>query len=95
MANITIRNIPQSVFDKLRLISKREKRSLNNEILHILELGLSRLEDEREKPGAPLNKEAQIAIWRELSGKWADKRSAKAIIKEIYETRTPGREVEL
>ena len=66
MANITIRNISQSVFDKLKLISRREKRSLNNEILRVIELGLSKIE--------------------------AD---AKTIIKEIYEARTPGREVEL
>jgi plasmid stability protein len=95
MANITIRNISQSVFDKLKLISRREKRSLNNEILRIIELGLSKIEAETGASSSPINKETQLAIWRELSGKWSDRRSAKTIIKEIYESRTPGREVEL
>ena len=95
MANITIRNISQSVFDKLKLISRREKRSLNNEILRVIELGLSKIEDEAGRASSPINKETQLAIWRELSGKWSDKRSARTIIKEIYESRTPGREVEL
>lgn len=95
MANITIRNISQSVFDKLKLISRREKRSLNNEILRVIELGLSKIEADAGAASSPISKETQLAIWRDLSGKWSDRRSAKTIIREIYEARTPGREVEL
>ncbi|HML95773.1 MAG TPA: hypothetical protein PKC29_10125 [Thermodesulfobacteriota bacterium] len=95
MANITIRNISQSVFDKLKLISRREKRSLNNEILRVIELGLSKIETDTGTVSSPISKETQLALWRDLSGKWSDRRSAKTIIKEIYEARTPGREVEL
>ncbi|MCL4245126.1 MAG: hypothetical protein KJ002_08365, partial [Candidatus Dadabacteria bacterium] len=95
MANITIRNISQSVFDKLKLISRREKRSLNNEILRVIELGLSKIEADTGAASSPISKETQLAIWRDLSGKWSDRRSAKTIIREIYEARTPGREVEL
>ncbi|HQO09089.1 MAG TPA: hypothetical protein PLK90_03005 [Clostridiales bacterium] len=38
--NITIRNIPDDVIDKIKTISKMEKRSLNNEILLVLERGI-------------------------------------------------------
>ena len=31
MANITVRNIPDDLLNKLRILSKLEKRSLNNE----------------------------------------------------------------
>jgi plasmid stability protein len=40
MANITVRNIPDGIFKKIKALSSIEKRSLNNEILMILERGL-------------------------------------------------------
>ena len=95
MPNITIRNIPESIFRKLRLMSQKEKRSLNNEILCVIERGLAGIDDENGKHNVPLNKEGQIAIWKELSGKWEDKRSTKKIIQDIYEARTLGRDIEI
>ena len=38
--NITIRNIPDDVINKIRTLSQMEKRSLNNEILFVLERGI-------------------------------------------------------
>lgn len=35
--NLTIRNIPEDVKDKIRTLSKTSRRSLNSEILIILE----------------------------------------------------------
>ena len=37
MASITIRNIPTDLLEKLRLRAKKERRSINNEIIKILE----------------------------------------------------------
>jgi len=37
MASITIRNIPDELLDKIKERAKRERRSLNNEIIKILE----------------------------------------------------------
>ncbi|MBD3386204.1 Arc family DNA-binding protein [candidate division KSB1 bacterium] len=93
--NITIRNIPDQVVNKIRALAKRERRSLNNEILMILEKGLD------EKLGrlfdfhSNLSKDLQVDIWKNLSLKWQDDRSSDEIIKDIYQHRTMGREVEL
>jgi plasmid stability protein len=95
MANITIRNIPDSVFQKIKLMSEMDKRSLNNELPLVLEKGVHKMEEENRQYGTPLNKDIQVGIWNELSGKWEDKRGTEEIIKEIHETRSLGREVEL
>ncbi len=38
--NLTIRNIPDEIIEKIRTLSQIEKRSLNNEILRIIENGV-------------------------------------------------------
>lgn len=50
MANITVRNIPDELLNKLRTLSILGKRSLNSEILMVLEKGLSK-ESIRAKNG--------------------------------------------
>ncbi len=40
MPNITVRNIPEDLLDKLRTLSEIERRSLNSEILIALERGV-------------------------------------------------------
>ena len=40
MASITIRNIPESILAKVRALSKIKKRSMNNELLLLIEKGL-------------------------------------------------------
>ncbi|MBN1782591.1 Arc family DNA-binding protein [bacterium] len=93
--NITIRNIPDEIVEKLRTLSKISRRSLNNEILVSIERGLS-----KEPPGSSnlrknISRGTQIEIWEKLAGTWQDKRSTRKIIEEIYTNRTPGREVDL
>mgnify|MGYP006303559133 FL=1 len=39
MANITIRNIPDEIFEQIKKLSSVEKRSINNELLVIIEKG--------------------------------------------------------
>lgn len=93
--NLTIRNIPDEVINKIRTLSQVERRSLNSEILVVLEHGLN------EKLGYLFNiksnmtKELQVNIWRGLATKWEDDRSSQEIINDIYEHRTMGRNVEL
>jgi hypothetical protein len=95
MANITIRNIPDSVFEKLKLLSEIERRSLNNEILVAIESGVKELERKVSGSGGGFSPEAQTAFWRELSGKWKDRKSKQQQIREIYEDRTMGRDISL
>jgi plasmid stability protein len=93
MINLTIRNIPDEVIKKIKALSLVERRSLNCEILVLLEKGLVHEYNTREKK--PLGKEAQLKLWADLSGSWKDNRSTKKIINDIYSDRTFGRDVSL
>ena len=93
--NITVRNIPDDVIDKIKTLSIVDKRSLNNEILVILEKGLENSEDYTFNTEKSLNVNSQIKIWNKLCGKWEDKRSTKKIIADIIENRSLGREIKL
>ena len=95
MANITIRNIPDSILEKIRTLSTIEKRSINNELLLIIEAGLNEESERKTKNENIIPKESQIRIWEKLMGKWEDDRSAKEIIEDIYTHRTPGRNIDL
>jgi plasmid stability protein len=63
MASITIKNIPDEIYERLKLMAKLRHRSINSEIIHSLEksVGLS-VEDPRE-----LRK--RLAEFREKVGK--------------------------
>jgi plasmid stability protein len=93
--NITIRNIPKEIINKIRTLSKVERRSLNNEILMVLEQGLDEKLGRLFNIKSNLTKELQVNIWRNLSSKWQDDRSSEEIINDIYNRRTMGRDVEL
>jgi hypothetical protein len=93
MINLTIRNIPDEIISKIKTISEIEKRSLNSEILILLEMGLSR--ELKMNRNYLLSKETQIKLWNSISGKWKDKRTTKEIINDIYSNRTIGRDVDI
>ena len=95
MASITIRNIPDEVLERIRALSSIERRSLNNEILVILERGTYSEYEERLLKRKYLSKSTQLEIWKQLAGTWEDNRSAGEIIDDIYSNRTSGREVQL
>ena len=95
MANLTVRNIPDDILGKIKALSSIERRSLNNEILLILEKGTSREFEEKLQNRRSLSKSAQVDIWKHLAGTWDDTRSTTEIIEDIYVHRSPGREVEL
>lgn len=95
MASITVRDIPEEVLKKLRALSAVERRSLNSEILLILERGAYSELEERLQRRRALSKSAQVAMWKQLLGSWEDERTAKEIIEDIYAHRTEGRDVQL
>ena len=94
MASITVRNIPDSILRKIKALSQIERRSINNEIITILEKGLKDQTDYQNSSHV-LSKEGQIDIWNSISGKWEDKRKTKEIVTEIYSNRTMGRDISL
>jgi plasmid stability protein len=93
MASITVRNIPEEILEKIRILSETERRSLNSEIVSLLEYGLKGY----GKGGmtASASRELQTSIWESLSGAWDDARSAEEIVADIYKARTKGRKVDL
>ncbi len=93
--NLTIRNIPDDVINKIRTISKTERRSMNNEILIILERGIEEEVHDLLKEKRTVSKNLQIEIWKRLAKEWKDDRSTDEIIRDIYDNRTLGREFKL
>ena len=95
MKSITVRNIPDELLDRLRTLSIIEKRSLNNEILIVLEKGLAKDSEYKTNFNNHLSMETQIKIWQNLSGQWKDNRSTDKIIRDIIDSRSEGRSVDL
>jgi plasmid stability protein len=95
MFNITVRNIPDEIIGKIKTLSVLERRSINNEILVILEEGLSNKLKHSPQDNRSISKSARLAAWENLCGAWKDDRSTKEIIDDIISHRTLGREVNL
>ena len=95
MKSITVRNIPDELLNRLRTLSIIEKRSLNNEILMVLEKGLAKETEFKTNFKNHLSMETQIKIWQNLSGQWKDNRSTDEIIRDIVDSRSEGRSVDL
>lgn len=95
MASLTVRNIPEDILERIRALSTAERRSMNNEILVILERGTNLEYEEKMRQHKYLSKSTQMELWEQLVGTWKDSRSASEIIEDIYSLRTGGRNVEL
>ncbi len=93
--NITIRNIPDEVIEKIRVISKKERRSLNSEILMLLENSVRQKMSDIINENRTIPRDIQIEMWKRLLNSWEDDRTTEEIIKDIHQHRTLGREVEL
>ena len=95
MASITVRNIPDEVFERIKTLSMIERRSINNEILVILERGAFNEYEEKLQGQRHLSKSTRMEIWERLLGTWVDIRPTREIIEDIYSNRTVGRDVDL
>jgi plasmid stability protein len=92
MPNLTIRNVPEDLLKNLRKLSQRERRSLNSEVLVLLEKSV--MQDAVGINSDTITIQAQTELWSKLAGEWDDYRSAEEITDAILARRTPGREVE-
>ena len=95
MANITIRNIPDELFEQIKTLSTLEKRSINSELLLIIEKGTAAAASNSYKTEKAIPSSIQIHLWKGLAGRWEDDRPTEEIISEIYSGRTDGREINL
>lgn len=95
MANITIRNIPDDVFAKIKRLSAIEKRSMNSEVLVIIERGTNSAIEETMKRAKHIPASIQKNLWMSLTRTWEDRRSMEEILEDSYGARTTGREFKL
>ena len=92
MATITLKNVPEDLLARLRRMASEQRRSLNQQILHLLESAQG-AEEELRKLKAETDR--QTSAWRRLSGRWKSQESVEEEIAKIYASRTEGRKIEL
>lgn len=89
MSSITLKDVPEELLVRLRNAAARERRSLNQEALVLIEGALTALETAEERA------HRQVTAWRSLAGGWESDTSFEEEIAAIYAARTPGRDVTL
>ena len=92
MPSLTLKNLPDELLAALRAAAERDRRSVTQEIIHLLDIAL--------RGGQPpashaADTEAQVAAWRKLAAKWTSDVDPATETKRIMERRTKGREVDL
>lgn len=90
MAALTLKGVPDELLERLREIAKSERRSLNQQVVYMLETasGHRHLLIHQDK-------EAQIAAWKKLAGRWESNETVEEEIAAIYAARTMGRDIDL
>jgi plasmid stability protein len=78
MANLQVKDIDNGLYESLKMIARNEKRSLSQEVVHILEKYLSIPKAFDKNPTDEFLK---------LAGSWEDERSAEEIIVDIRNNR--------
>lgn len=91
MASLTLKNVPDELLVGLRELAKHDRRSLNQQALHLL---IDALQGRRRPPVTPRwSVEAQLAAWRNLAGEWQSDTEEAIEIKQIVGRRSRGRKV--
>ncbi|MGD2115140.1 MAG: hypothetical protein PVG07_08805 [Acidobacteriota bacterium] len=92
MASLTLKNIPDLLLERLRARASAERRSLTQEILHLLEDALVRSPPEG---GSGVEARAQADAWSALAGGWRSDLEPHEEAERILAARSRGRDVEL
>ena len=94
MTSITIKNIPDQLLSQLRERAAMEQRSMNKEIIRLLDLSLSAERAHALEHRRTLA-QAQAQAWSRLGGRWISDVPVEDEIAGIYSARSGGREIEL
>jgi len=94
VASITIKNIPDQLLARLREQAATENRSMNREIIRLLDISLSADRSLRPQYRRALA-DVQADAWARLCGQWISDVSVEDEVADIYSARTGGREIEL
>ena len=94
LASITIKNIPDRLLARLREHAAMENRSMNREIIRLLDLNVP---ENRTRPleNRRTLADTQVQAWSRLAGQWISDVPVGDEIAAIYSARSRGREIEL
>jgi len=92
-ASLTLKNLPDELLTALREAAERDRRSLTQEVIHLLD-GALRGRGTRAS-GSRAGVAAQLAAWRKLAGMWESDDEPDAETRQLMRARTAGRKVEL
>ena len=82
MAILQVRDIDDRIYEDLKRISQKNRRSISQEVIHIIETYLS---------NPDLTARNSTEEFLNLSGSWKDRRSPERIIDEIRKSRSGSR----
>lgn len=98
MVSLTIRNIPEEILKRIRIFAARERRSMNSEMLMVIEEGISsRIAAETVtgsytagllSAGTALSSAGREKVWSELCGEWKDSKSEREALNEVLQLRS-------
>ena len=91
MPAITIKDIPEDLLERLRHRAARDKRSMNKEVVHLLDLALSGEMAPADAATMARRIEDQVQAWTRLAGRWDSDLETADEIERIYAARTPER----
>ena len=84
MPAITIKDIPEDLLERLRHRAARDKRSMNKEVVHLLDLALSGEMAAADAATLARRIEKQVQAWTQLAGRWeSDLETADEIARRI------------
>lgn len=79
----------EELLARLRTAAARERRSLNQEALVLIEGGLAARETAEERA------QRQVQAWRALAGGWVSDTTFEEEVADLYGARSPSRDVDL
>lgn len=95
MPSITLKDISIPLLDRIKIQATRDKRSLNREILWLLEQAVTNSPHDPASL-AKQQRDTQLDAWQKLAGRWQGSSSeTDTIVSDIYQTRSQGREFSL
>jgi plasmid stability protein len=92
MASLTLKDLPDTLLNQLRTRARQERRSMTQQAIVLLEEALIHQEAANQTVGV---RQQQVAIWREVAGRWTSSQTVDEEVAGIYSARSEGRQVEL
>lgn len=96
MSSLTLKDLPDDLLERLRERARQQRRSLNREAIMLLEQALAPEASAMPASIIETERDAQLVAWERLGGRWPGGDAAlDAMVSDIYDARTEGREVDL